>query len=230
MADLTAGHLLATGVLAALVRARTSGSGERVEVSLLAAALAVQVQDLVWLEGDTQPEEARPATRADLDARAAEIADGLALNPYYRCFEASDGFLAVACLNLAQRRSFARLLAIDDPTIEAPDLVPADPALRVRKHELTASVEARIAAEPVAAWLERLEGAGVPCGPVLSRDAVQADAQVRANGLVGDVRQPGLGAVRLLGGVFRLGDGPATGTGAAPLPGADTESVLRELA
>ena len=50
MADLTAGHLLATGVLAALVRARTTGEGQLVEVSLLGAALAVQIQDLVWLE------------------------------------------------------------------------------------------------------------------------------------------------------------------------------------
>ena len=49
MADLTAGHLLATGVLAALVQARASGEGQLVEVSLLGAALAVQIQDLVWL-------------------------------------------------------------------------------------------------------------------------------------------------------------------------------------
>ena len=28
------------------------------------------------------------------------------MNPYYRCFETSDGFVAVACLNLAQRKAF----------------------------------------------------------------------------------------------------------------------------
>lgn len=54
MADLTAGFLLATGVLAALVRARESRIGELVEVSLLAAALAVQLQDLVWLPGEIE--------------------------------------------------------------------------------------------------------------------------------------------------------------------------------
>src|SRR4029078_5629163 len=52
MADLTAGHLLASGVLAALVRSRMTGEGQLVEVSLLGAALAVQIQDLVWLEGE----------------------------------------------------------------------------------------------------------------------------------------------------------------------------------
>ena len=87
-------------------------------------------------------------------------------------------------------------------------------------------MEARIASEPVAAWLERLEAAGVPCGPVLAREAVQADVQVRANGLVDEVR-----AARSRRGAparrpFRSGDGPATRVGAAPLLGADTESVL----
>ena len=48
------------------------------------------------------------ATRGDLGARADEIAGGLAMNPYYRCYEAADGFLAVACLNLAQRRGVPR--------------------------------------------------------------------------------------------------------------------------
>ncbi len=67
MADLTAGHLLATGVLAALVRARTTGEGTLVEVSLLGAALAVQIQDLVWLDGEAAG-PAAAATRGDLIA------------------------------------------------------------------------------------------------------------------------------------------------------------------
>src|SRR4029077_16597487 len=86
MADLTAGFLLATGVLASLVRARESGQGELVEVSLLAAAMAVQLQDLVWLSSEADEPEARLADRAHLEARAAEIAGGIAMNPYYRCF------------------------------------------------------------------------------------------------------------------------------------------------
>ena len=105
VADLTAGHLLTAGVLAALVGARTHGAGQRVEVSLLAAALAVQVQDLVWLDGEAVG-GALPATAADLARRADEIADGLGMNPYYRCFAAQDGYFAVACLNIAQREAF----------------------------------------------------------------------------------------------------------------------------
>ena len=46
------------------------------------------------------------------------------MNPYYRCFEASDGFVAVACLNLAQRQAFLELFGLEDATIDAPDVVP----------------------------------------------------------------------------------------------------------
>ena len=228
LADLTAGHLLASGVLAALVRARTTGEGGLVEVSLLAAALAVQVQDLVWIRGEAHG-VARAATRGDLEERADEIAGGVAMNPYYRCFEAADGFLAVACLNLAQRRAFLALFGLADATIEAPDVVPDDAEVLAGKQHVTAEVERAVAAEPVEGWLARLGAAGVPAGPVLVRESVHADAQVRANGLVQEVEQPGLGRIVLLGGVFRLDGSEPQNVRPAPALGADTEAVLREI-
>ncbi len=228
MADLTAGHLLASGVLAALVRARTAQEGQLVEVSLLGAAMAVQIQDLVWLEGEADG-PATPATRDDLAARADEIAGGLAMNPYYRCYEAADGFLALACLNLAQREAFLAFFDLDDATIEAPDVVPDDASTLAAKQLLTAAIERAIAAQPVAEWLARLRAAGIPAGPVLARETVHADAQARANGLIQDVEQPGLGRVTMLGGVFRLATEDPAPIRPAPVLGADTDAVLKEV-
>jgi crotonobetainyl-CoA:carnitine CoA-transferase CaiB-like acyl-CoA transferase len=228
MADLTAGFLLSTGVLAALVRSRESGVGELVEVSLLAAAMAVQLQDLVWLSGEADDSEMRPADRAHLGARAAEIAGGVAMNPYYRCFEAADGFLAVACLNLTQRLAFLAVFGLADETVEAPDIVPDDPAVLASKEVVTAEIEQAIAGRSTSSWLERLESAGVPCGVVQSRETVYADPQVQAVGLIGDVRQPGVGNVRLLAPFIRVGD-EARAAAAAPELGADTEAVLGAL-
>jgi len=228
MADLTAGFLLASGVLAALVRARDTGQGELVDVSLLAAALAVQLQDLVWLSGDGGPDEPLAAGRAHLAARAEEIAGGVAMNPYYRCFEAADGFLAVACLNVAQREAFLNLFGLDDPTIEAPDLVPGDAAVLAAKEELTDRIARAFAERSVAEWVGRLESAGVPCGPVQRREAVGGDPQVVAERLVGEIDQPGLGAVRLLAPFVRVG-GSTPAPAAAPSLGEHTDMVLGEL-
>jgi crotonobetainyl-CoA:carnitine CoA-transferase CaiB-like acyl-CoA transferase len=227
MADLTAGFLLATGVLAALVRARETGQGEIVDVSLLGAALAVQLQDLVWLSGEGA-DDALAAERAHLEARAEEIAGGVAMNPYYRCFEALDGFLAVACLNIAQRRAFLELFGLDDPTLEAPDLVPDDAATLAAKEALTDRIAQALSERPVADWIGRLEAVGVPCGPVQRREAVGGDVQVVAERLVGEVDQPGLGAVRLLAPFVRVGSGTLEPT-AAPFLGQHTELVLEEL-
>ena len=222
IADLTAGMLLSTGVLAAFVRARETGEGELVEISLLAAALAVQIQDLVWLEGERAG--SRLADRALLDARAAEIAGGVAMNPYYRCFEATDGFVAVACLNVTQRRDFLVLFGLVDSTVGAPDLVPDDPAVLAEKRGLTAEIERAFAAHPVETWLGRLRAAGVPCAPVHAREGVGADPQVVASSLVGEIDQPGIGPVRLLAPLVR--PGPLE---PAPTLGADTDAVLGEL-
>jgi crotonobetainyl-CoA:carnitine CoA-transferase CaiB-like acyl-CoA transferase len=228
LADLTAGHLLVSAVLAALLQARLRGVGELVEVSLLGAALAVQVQDLVWLEGETG-DHAAPATADDLRARADEIADGLAMNPYYRCYAAVDGYLAVACLNLTQRRALLDLFGGADETIESPDVVPDDERMLLAKRELTAAIEAAIATEHVESWLDRFGAAGVPCGPVLTRESVHADPQICANGLLGEVEQPGVGGVTMLGRVFRFGSGDKDGLRPAPELGADTAAILAEL-
>ena len=93
MADLTAGFLLATGVLAALVHSRETGTGELVDVSLLAAALAVQLQDLVWLSGETDAATVLLADRAHLDARAGEIAAGVAIDDLLAFIQKMEGLL-----------------------------------------------------------------------------------------------------------------------------------------
>ncbi len=227
VADLTAGFLLVGGVLAALVRAKEDGVGTRIEISLLAAALAAQIQDLVWLPGETGQGDP-VATTSDLAGRAQEIAEGLATNPYYRCYETSDGFLAVACLNLAQRQAFANLFELDDPTIEAPDVIPDDPGLVERKRAMTRMVVERMAREGIAVWRDRLAQLGIPVGPVQARERVSTDPQITANGFLARVEQPGLGQVMMLGRLFGFESSGAP-LGPAPELGADTESVLAEV-
>ncbi len=64
---------------------------------------------------------------------------------------------------------------------------------------------------------------------MLARETVHADPQARANRLVDDVQQPGLGSVTMLGRVFRLDDTDPPPIAPAPVLGADTDAVLAEL-
>lgn len=226
--DLTAGFLLASGVLAALVRAREKGIGQLVEISLLAAALAVQLQDLVWVGREGEAAGVTPANHERLAARAAEIERGLAINPYYRSYAVADGYVAVACLNLPQRRAFLALFGLDDPSIGAPDVEPDDPEVARAKERLTAEIERRVAALAADRWVAALRAAGVPAARVQMRDGLTADEQIVASALLATVDQPGLGQVTMLAPLFSA---RGAGAPAAPAPalGADTDAVLGAL-
>ena len=193
----------------ARARPQTTGEGQLVEVSLLGAALAVQIQDLVWLD-DEADGAARPATRADLeragrrDRRRPRDEPVLPLLRGGRRLPRGRLPQPGAAASVPRRSSGSTIRRSRRPT-SFRRTRRCSPA----KQALTAAVERAIAAEPVEAWLARLGAAGVPAGPVLARESVHADAQVRANGLVQEVEQPGLGRVDVLGGVFRLdGDDP----------------------
>jgi crotonobetainyl-CoA:carnitine CoA-transferase CaiB-like acyl-CoA transferase len=150
------------------------------------------------------------------------------MNLYYRCFETSDGFVAVACLNVAQRKAFLELFDLDDATIDAPDLVRSKPSGLAAKKELTARIAASFALRSTDEWIGALESAGVPCGRVQQRETVYADPQVVAERLVGRIDQQGLGSLQLLAPFIRVG-GEVRGASPAPSLGAHTDAVLGEL-
>jgi crotonobetainyl-CoA:carnitine CoA-transferase CaiB-like acyl-CoA transferase len=228
MADLAAGMLAAVAALAGLARARRTGRGGELEVSLLGAALAVQIQRFVSIEAEAQ---AQGAGRPDADAAALgdvarHAALGLRINPYYRAYATADNFITIACLNLAQRESLLGEFGLEDRAASNPDELPATAQEARRREQVVEAVAAELARRPARHWVDRLRSRGVPCEEVRTLEALFDDGQVEANGLVQEIRQPGLGAVRLLGNVFKL-DGevfPAARPG--PARGEHTDEVL----
>ncbi|MBN1529481.1 MAG: CoA transferase [Thermoleophilaceae bacterium] len=207
LADFTAGLMAALAVAAGLL-----GRGERapeVEVSLLGAALALQAQRFVAVEGRDDPGRGRFAGEEDAEA----------LDPYYRAHRCADGFVALACLNASQRRSVCELLGLEDAHADNPQAEPAGAAERERRGAHLAAVERGFARLTVADAVAGLAARGVPAGEVRRLSELFDDEQVAANGLVQTVEQPGVGAVRLLGSPFKV-DGAAGGRG-RPAPGLD---------
>jgi crotonobetainyl-CoA:carnitine CoA-transferase CaiB-like acyl-CoA transferase len=227
MADFTAGLLAAVSLLAGLVGRREAAQG--VEVSLLGAALAVQAQRFVSVDGDPPHATAGPATPADLAGHAARVRAAEELEPYYRAYRATDGFFVLTCLNEAQRRTTLRLLGLDDPFVADPQAPPAGEKERAARHRLVQRFEAILAREPASRWIRRLRAAGVPAAEVRSLEQLYEDPQARANGLVQDVAAPAGGAVRLLGSVFKVDGTPAAARRGVPALGEHTAEVLAEL-
>ena len=192
-----------------------TGAGSDFEVSLLGAALALQAQQLP-MSGDGPPPR---LDRRRWNESAAARAAAAELEPYYRCYEVADGYIAIACLDVAQRRRLMAALGLADPWVDNPQRPPADGQERSARSRLVRQVEARLRQEPIASVLSRLEGAGVPSAEVLSPAAAASSEQARANGIVLTREQPGLGPTRFLGGVLKRGGEPLVAPGVAPRPG-----------
>ena len=203
LADFTAGLLAAVALTAGLL-----GRGEdapEIEVSLLGAALALQAQRFVQIQRIDEDRHAGTfAGRAELDALTSRVEALEMLDPYYRAHTCRDGFVALACLNTAQRLQVCELLGLEDPFADNPQAPPADAAEGARREAHVRAVEAGIGGLEVREAVETFGKRGVPASEVRGLDQLFNDDQVRANGLVQTVEQPGVGPVRLLGSLFKV--------------------------
>ena len=232
MTDFSAGMLAAVAALAGVVQARVTGRGGEIELSLLGAGLALQAQRFVSVDsedGGPARSSGAAATRAALDAVADETAAQLRQNPYYRAYATADGFITVACLNLAQRTSLLAEFGLEDQAAANPDEPPQTSEEARRRERLGEAVAAALAARPAREWVARLRARGVPCEKVRTLDSLFADAQIEANGLVQRIWQPGLGTVSLLGNLFKIDGEMPRARQPAPACGEHTQEVLSSL-
>ncbi len=227
LADFTAGLLAALAVTAGLT-GRNEGA-QHIEVSLLGAALALQAQRFVSVDGVDEPLGGRrPAGRAELAELTARVEALEALDPYYRAHACADGFIALACLNTAQRLQVCQLLGLADPFAGNPQADPADDDERTRRGAHVRAVEAGFAVLGAREAVEALAARRVPASEVRGLDQLFDDPQVTANGLVQTVDQAGVGPVTLLGNLFKI-DGSAAGLGCpAPALGEHAAELLGE--
>ena len=229
MADLTAGFLLATGVLAASsVRARPGrASSSRSRSSRPRWPCSSRTSSGSRARRDERA--ARIADRAHLDARAAEIAGGVAMNPYYRCFEAADGFVAVACLNVAQRRAFLGCSGSRTRRSTRRTSFPDDPRAREPRGAHRARSSSAFAERPTGVARSARGTSGVPCGAgARARGGPRRSAGRRRGARRRDraARARAAPAPRAVLPRWRRSAGAAP----APALGADTDAVLAELA
>jgi crotonobetainyl-CoA:carnitine CoA-transferase CaiB-like acyl-CoA transferase len=221
LADFTTGLLATVAVLSGLIDRERRGDDDSeatvsdFEVSLLGASLTLQAQQIS--AGSTV--EAQRLDREASHEQATARAAAAKLEPYYRCYETADVFVAVACLDVAQRLRMLGLLGLQDPWVENPQRLPVDSEERATREALVTEVEKRLRGASAAAWLERFSKAGVPAAEVMSTTAAADSEQALANGLVLTLDQPGLGPMRFLGGVLKQGGEPLMTRRPAPRAG-----------
>jgi crotonobetainyl-CoA:carnitine CoA-transferase CaiB-like acyl-CoA transferase len=111
----------------------------------------------------------------------------------------------------------------------------ADPRFRANGERmanlpaLVALLSEKFRTRTTAEWLQILEDAGVPAGPVLTVGEMHADPQARAREMVVKVEHGGVGPVETIGAPVKLSHTPASVRRGAPRFGEHTREVLRSL-
>lgn len=229
--DITAGLLACISVAAGLA-GRATSDRPHFEVSLLGAALTTQVQTFVRTQSDVVPDpEGEPRVVPEILERvAARAADGEELEPYYRCYEAADGFFALACLTTTQRLRVLGVLGLDDRWVGDPQAPPSSAQERDQRAGLPHEFARLFRERPAGHWIAAFEQAGVPAGDVRLIDQMFDDGQVHSNGLVRRITQRRGGEVDVLGSVFKIDGVAHQALGPAPQLGEHTDLIMAELA
>jgi|KBSSwiStaDraftv2_1062776.scaffolds.fasta_scaffold40392_2 crotonobetainyl-CoA:carnitine CoA-transferase CaiB-like acyl-CoA transferase len=213
VADLFTGMYAVTAILAALRHRDATGQGQAIDMALLDTQVAMLANlGAGYLATGVAPQRAGNAHQNIVP---------------YQVFEVADGHMILAVGNDAQ---FARFCAIAGCAELARDPRFARNADRVRHRAiLVPLLAATLKRRPRREWLEALEAAKVPCGPINDLADVFADPHVQARGMTIDVPHPLAGSVRLVSSPMKLSVTPVRLDRAPPLLGADTEPVLAEF-
>ena len=213
VADLSAGLYLATGVLVALHDRDRTGMGRWVQTSLLESMIAMMdFQAARWtIDNEIPPQEG--------NHHPVSVPMG--------CFASADGYVNIGAAGGRLLNSLCQVIGL--PSLPADPRFDSPAKRSANRGELNALIAERLRTRTTAEWVEALNQAGVPCGPVYGMDEVFADPQVEHLEMTEPVQHPELGRLDILRNAVRMTDGPATVRTPSPDIGADTDAVLTEL-
>jgi len=212
VSDITAGILGAMGCAAAYAHKLQTGEGQRVDTSLFEAGIThTYWQSAICFATGIAP---------------GPMGSAHPLNAPYEAFRTADGWLN---LGAANQTNWERMLKVIDAEQLAQDPRFASNRTRMENRaDLAAALAPYFKPETTQHWLEALEAAGVPAGPVLSIDEMHADPQTIARDMVPEVEHPVAGTVKTIGAPVKFHGTPGGVKRPAPLLGQHTEEVLAE--
>jgi crotonobetainyl-CoA:carnitine CoA-transferase CaiB-like acyl-CoA transferase len=210
--DLGTGMWAAQGILAALWQRARTGTGSLVECSLLETAIGFSS----WTSAQWLADHQEPVRQGSRHRQYA---------PYQR-LRTGDGYLMLGANGQA---IWARCAAaLGHPEWGEDPRFATNPARLKNRAALEAEMEAVFATAPTAHWVDILEKAGVPCGPVYDYAQMFADPQVVHRGLIQHAGDPELGEVAHIRTPIRIGDGIRV-RAVAPKLGAHNAEILGRL-
>jgi crotonobetainyl-CoA:carnitine CoA-transferase CaiB-like acyl-CoA transferase len=212
--DLLGGMNGAIAVLAALRHRERTGEGQRVEVNLLASAVAAQSEQAVHF--------------LNTDVGEPDRGTVMHAHPYipapYGFYATKDGYLALS--SGRQIPELCRILEIPDLSADQRFATPR--ARNEHRQKFEQLLEDALQHKTTAEWLELMEPEGLFAAPVKSFAEAFTDDQVSQQGMIATIDSP-VGELKLPAPPYRLSRTPATVRTAPPRHGEHTDEVLESL-
>ena len=213
LTDILTGLYATVGVLAALNQREQSGVGQHIDVALLDVQVACLAnQAMNYLATGVSPKR--------LGNAHPNIVP-------YQDFPSADGNFILAVGNDGQFRKFCEVAGIaglaDDPRYAT------NKARVANRAELIPQLRQVTVFKTTAQWVDLLEQAGVPCGPINDLQQVFADPQVLARGLRLDLSNSLGSDTPQVASPLRLSATPVAYRSAPPLLGEHTDALLQRL-
>jgi crotonobetainyl-CoA:carnitine CoA-transferase CaiB-like acyl-CoA transferase len=213
LTDIMTGLYATIGIQAALTERDRSGLGQFVDLALLdvtAATLANQASN--YLVGGMVP------------TRMGNAHPNIVP---YQSFVAADGHLIVAVGNDTQFGRFVEALGVSEL---AEDLRFSSNQSRVANRDaLVPLLQRQMLERTKTEWLEILEAAQVPAGPINSVDEVFAEPQIQARGMQVEMNHSLNPHLQVVGNPIKLSRTPVQYNRPPPTLGQHTEEVLVSL-
>jgi len=213
ISDLSAGMMLAQGILIALLERETSGKGQWVHTSLLEAQ--IQMMDL---------QAARYLIKGEIPTQAGNnhptfIPTGV--------FETADGLINIQSGPQRLWKRLARALGVPD-LAENPNY--AEPQERLKNRDaLNKQINRLTRKKKSAEWIDLLNEAGIPSGPIYTVDQTFSDPQVQELNMDPQVVHPVVGKVKIVGQAIKLSRTSQRMRSATPELGEHTNDILTSL-
>jgi len=213
IADIAAGLFAALGVMTALLERERSGKGQWVQSSLLQSGISLMdFQASRYLMKGEVPPQVGNDHPTSMPTSAYRTKDG-----YIHVAASGEGMWKRLC------ESIERKDMLEDPQFKGQENRAKNRA------KLNAAINEALKGRSSTEWVEKLNAAGVPCGPIYAVDQVFADPQVKHLGAAADVSHPRLGKFKIVNQAARLSRTPATIKAPTPDVGQHTDEILGEL-
>jgi formyl-CoA transferase/CoA:oxalate CoA-transferase len=213
ISDIFAGMFATIGILGAVVTRNKVGRGQMIDVSLLDGIVSIlSHQAGNFLASGVNPER--------LGSAHPTIAP-------YQAFKASDSYFVVAVGNDSLWKRFCQGLGLNE--LMKDTRFATNPDRVKNRDELTQILENLFVTKTSREWVELIEAAGVPCGPVLSLSEVFEDPQILHRRMVEEIQHPKAGKIKVLGVPIKMSDTPASIRTPPPTLGEHSKEVLRSL-